>query len=342
MKKQIITTLVFTAIVATKSFGQWGNGTMNTQIQTTNGYVGIGTATPPAKLIIWDNNNVSDESQMIRLGMSSSYDYRIFRQKADGALRFDGNQPTSSSFRFSTSAAAYALSILNSGNVGIGTSSPTSHLHMVNSDLGAPGGSKVQWANFSGIAGQGNNDQLKIFHNRIATGGTNWNSSEIKIQRTVDASDMSFISFRSIDPTWGASAIVFGSGTTDHMKIDYSGRVAIGTQTMTGTHSNALLTVAGKMVAQSCYITLTGWADYVFANDYKVPNLYDVEAYYKANKHLPEIPSEKEIIEKGVDLAEMNKLLLKKIEEMTILMVKQQKSIDAQQKDIEVLKLNRK
>ncbi len=134
MKKQIITTLVFTSILATKSFGQWGNGTMNTQIQTTNGYVGIGTATPPAKLIIWDNNNVSDESQMIRLGMSSSYDYRIFRQKADGVLRFDGNQTTFSSFRFSTSAAAYALSILNSGNIGIGTSSPLYRAH-INGDL---------------------------------------------------------------------------------------------------------------------------------------------------------------------------------------------------------------
>lgn len=329
MKKQIITTLVLTTIITTKSFGQWGNGTMNTQIQTTNGYVGIGTATPPAKLIIWDNNNVSDESQMIRLGMSSSYDYRIFRQKADGALRFDGNQPTFSSFRFSTSATAYALSILNNGNVGIGTNSPTSHLHMVNSDLGTAGGSKVQWANFSGIAGTGNNDQLKIFHNRIATGGTNWNSSEIKIQRTVDASDMSFMSFRSTDPTWGASAIVFGSGTTDHMSINYLGQVAIGTLKMTGTHSDAKLSVDGKIVAKSCYITMTGWADYVFANDYKVPNLYDVEAYYKANKHLPEIPSEKEIIENGVDVADMNKLLLKKIEEMTILMVQQQKDIDA-------------
>ena len=69
--------------------------------------------------------------------------------------------------------------------------------------------------------------------------------------------------------------------------------------------------------------------DYVFAKDYKLPNLYDIEKYYIANKHLPEIPSEKEVLENGIDVAEMNKLLLKKIEEMTILMVKQQKDIDA-------------
>ncbi len=53
-----------------------------------------------------------------------------------------------------------------------------------------------------------------------------------------------------------------------------------------------------------------------------------VEKYYLANKHLPEIPSEKEVIENGIDLAEMNKLLLKKIEEMTIILVNQQKQID--------------
>ncbi len=82
------------------------------------------------------------------------------------------------------------------------------------------------------------------------------------------------------------------------------------------------------MVAKSCYIRINDWADYVFAKDYKVPNLYDIEKYYLANKHLPEIPNEKEIKENGIDVAEMNKLLLKKIEEMTILMVKQQRQID--------------
>ena len=89
-----------------------------------------------------------------------------------------------------------------------------------------------------------------------------------------------------------------------------------------------MLTIDGKMVAKSCYITISNWADYVFAKDYKLPNLYDIEKYYLANNHLPESPSEKEVIENGIDVAEMNKLLLKKIEELTILMVKQQKDID--------------
>lgn len=111
--------------------------------------------------------------------------------------------------------------------------------------------------------------------------------------------------------------------------IVHLGKTHIGPATQTGTHSDAMLTIDGKIVAKSCYIKTINWADYVFANDYKLPNLYEIEKYYLANKHLPEIPSEKEVIENGVDIVEMNKLLLKKIEEITILMVKQQKEIDA-------------
>ncbi len=111
--------------------------------------------------------------------------------------------------------------------------------------------------------------------------------------------------------------------------VGTGGKTIIGEETQTtGPHTNALLTVNGKIVSKSCYIRISDWADYVFAKDYKVPNLYDIEKYYLANKHLPEIPSEKEVIENGIDLAEMNKLLLKKIEEMTIILVNQQKQID--------------
>lgn len=113
-------------------------------------------------------------------------------------------------------------------------------------------------------------------------------------------------------------------------KVTGDGKTEIGEKTQNqGPHTNALLTVYGKMVATSCYIKIADWADYVFASDYKVPNLYDVEKYYKINKHLPEIPSEQEVKENGIDIGEMNKLLLKKIEEMTIILVQQQKDIDA-------------
>lgn len=73
--------------------------------------------------------------------------------------------------------------------------------------------------------------------------------------------------------------------------------------------------------------------DYVFEKDYKVMSLYETEAFYIKYKHLPEIPTAKEVEENNLDLGEMNKPLLKKIEEMTILMVEMKKEIDSLKKE---------
>ncbi|HXC04612.1 MAG TPA: hypothetical protein VNZ86_07650, partial [Bacteroidia bacterium] len=128
-------------------------------------------------------------------------------------------------------------------------------------------------------------------------------------------------------PLGGNVNICNGNGTSKGLVN--LGITHIGPQTQTtGPHTDAILTVSGKMVAQSCYIRMLDWADYVFASNYKLPNLMEVEKYYKLNSHLPEVPSEKEIKEKGVDVGEMNKVLLKKVEELTIYLVEQQKQID--------------
>jgi hypothetical protein len=135
----------------------------------------------------------------------------------------------------------------------------------------------------------------------------------------------------TLDPK--ASLDVRGSGY-------FSGKVQIGPQKqMSGIHTDALFTVFGKMVAKSCFITINNWADYVFNPDYSLPKLVDVEMFYKANRRLPEIPSEKEVVENGVDLAQMNKLLLMKIEELTLYLVEQQKQIENNKQDIKALQL---
>ncbi|MCC9073594.1 hypothetical protein LNQ49_18610 [Flavobacterium sp. F-65] len=74
--------------------------------------------------------------------------------------------------------------------------------------------------------------------------------------------------------------------------------------------------------------------DYVFADDYKLKSLQEVEEFIKQNSHLPEIPSAKEIEKNGLMLAEMNMSLLKKIEEMTLYMIEMKK-------EIEILKQNK-
>lgn len=83
------------------------------------------------------------------------------------------------------------------------------------------------------------------------------------------------------------------------------------------------------MVVKSCYVNTNSWADEVFETTYNLKSLLDVEKYYQENKHLSEIPSEKEVKENGVNTTEMIKLLLKKVEELTMYAVQQQKEIDA-------------
>jgi hypothetical protein len=116
---------------------------------------------------------------------------------------------------------------------------------------------------------------------------------------------------------------------------NYVSQVWIGRKPTTN-HTDFRFAVDGKIVAQSIYLTLNcGWADYVFASDYKLPKLEDVEAYYKTNKHLPEIPSSSEVEENGIDVAEMNKLLLKKVEELTIYVVEQKKELEKMKQEIQ-------
>jgi hypothetical protein len=93
-------------------------------------------------------------------------------------------------------------------------------------------------------------------------------------------------------------------------------------------NSNALLTVRGTI--RGCKVkanNLNGWCDYVFDKDYKLQSLSELEKYIKQNKHLPDMPTEKQVLENGIDLGEMNMKLLKKIEDLTLYIIEQNKRI---------------
>ncbi|WP_379963094.1 hypothetical protein [Epilithonimonas sp. UC225_85] len=80
-----------------------------------------------------------------------------------------------------------------------------------------------------------------------------------------------------------------------------------------------------------------GWADYVFYDDYKLRDLKSLETYINENKHLPEVPSTEEAIKNGIELKQMNILLLKKIEELTLYLLQQNKQLIDQNQRIEDL-----
>lgn len=110
------------------------------------------------------------------------------------------------------------------------------------------------------------------------------------------------------------------------------------------------LAVAGNMIAESVKVKLQGsWPDYVFSEDYKLPTLQETEKHIKENGHLEGIPSAKEVKADGIDLGEMNAKLLRKIEELTLYLIEQDKQlkeqnellnsrIELQQDEINILK----
>ncbi len=75
-------------------------------------------------------------------------------------------------------------------------------------------------------------------------------------------------------------------------------------------------------------VTLSGWSDFVFDESYRLPSLSELERYVKENRHLPDIPTESEVKQGGVDLGEMNALLLQKVEELTLYIIDLQKQIN--------------
>lgn len=81
----------------------------------------------------------------------------------------------------------------------------------------------------------------------------------------------------------------------------------------------------------------TSWCDYVFGKDYKLKDLKEVESYIEAQHHLPEVPSEKDVKDQGVYVSEMFKVHMKKIEELTLYLIEQNKRIEALAKDNERL-----
>lgn len=120
------------------------------------------------------------------------------------------------------------------------------------------------------------------------------------------------------------------TGTYQNRNAYFTANVGIGT-----TAPDEKLTVKGKIHAQEIKVDMLGALvpDYVFENNYKLKTLEEVENYIEENKHLPEIPSAQEIEKNGLMLAEMNLVLLKKMEEMTLYMIEQNKKINELEKE---------
>lgn len=117
-------------------------------------------------------------------------------------------------------------------------------------------------------------------------------------------------------------------------------RIAIATDEFP-TDTAYKLAVEGKVIAREFRATQApGWPDYVFDPSYALMDLQTLEQYIQTHKHLPDIPTAIEVANEGIELAAMNTLLLKKVEELTLYIIAQQKSLYNQDAEISSLEIS--
>lgn len=129
----------------------------------------------------------------------------------------------------------------------------------------------------------------------------------------------------------GGAPYLASQWTTVSSNINYTmGGVSIGTANLPTGYK---LAVGGKVISEEVVVQLqSSWPDYVFEKGYTLPTLEELQSYINAHKHLPGVPSTQEVKDNGVHVGEMNAILLKKIEEMTLYILDLKKEVDTLKK----------
>jgi hypothetical protein len=200
------------------------------------------------------------------------------------------------------------ITILNNGNVGIGTETPKAKLDVSGSILmpsGVNGGAYFKY-NYTTL---NTNSRSWILANDF------YHYGDFGIYQSINQTDDNLQNFAH----------------NYRFYISRDGNVGIGT-VETGGHK---LAVDGTIGAREIKVETTSWSDFVFEDTYQLRNLEEVESFIEENKHLPDIPSQKDVIENGIQLGEMDAKLLQKIEELMLYTIQQEKKIKKLQEIID-------
>lgn len=127
-----------------------------------------------------------------------------------------------------------------------------------------------------------------------------------------------------------------------YMFLADNGKIGMGVtpDQLTNASSGYRLHVKDGIITEKVKVELVAnWADFVFAPDYELRTLQEVECFIDENGHLPDIPSAEVVEEEGIDVAEMDARLLQKIEELTLYLIALKKENEQLSADMEALKL---
>ncbi|SHN07639.1 hypothetical protein [Mucilaginibacter sp. OK098] len=292
--------ILLTLVIATAFFNCFSQNTF-----PSSGNVGIGTTSPNTLLDVYNSANTS--TTILRIsGTAEAYgDYTGvllgaggLKGRGKGGMLFEPYGTTygfgSLNFAVNQSAgegdatlADVKMTISGSGNVGIGDINPAYKLS-VNARNNTSSATSLLHGQYYGIS---------------------------------VSSEQTAAPYYVLDVRGGTTSAGGSGNSLFYVRAD--GNIGMGT-----TSPDQKLTVNGTIHSTSVLVnTSIPTPDYVFESDYKLPTLSEIKTYTDKNHHLPDVPAAAEMEKNGINLGEMNITLLKKVEELTLYLIEQNKQL---------------
>ncbi len=324
-----------------------------------NGQVGIGTTIPVSELTI---NGSNPYLQMQNSGVNKG-----FLQLISNDVKLGTNSTNTTGNLVFQTKLLDRMMVDENGQVGIGTNSPSSiltinaanpilQLRNSNVDKGflqiVDDNIKIG-TNLSNTTGHfivrtNGADRFYVDENGNAGLGTNTEGGNLSLNGIYTSLALKTGGVNRLNiAAVGANPEIVGSGSgvlrirnnNDGIYMYSNGRISIGGGGAIAT--GYTISVEGKLIAtEVTSLPFGSWPDYVFANDYKLRPLVEVKKFIEKNKHLPNIPSAAQIEKEGIQLGDMSKRLMEKVEELTLYILQQQEQIDELKKLVQSQKKN--
>ncbi len=235
---------------------------------------------------------------------------------------------TDGSVQLQAGGRAESFSLLPNGNLGMGLLQPESKLHLAG-DESITLGNYEPTNGIKGISFTGYRDYVPNYFGASIEAVPEWACCGGFPQAGyagIKNVSLNFMMHANQD---------IGNSKYAAMSIRPNGFVGIGTVT-----PKEKLSVNGNIRSKEVKVEIENWPDFVFKKDYENMSLENLEAYISLNKHLPGVPSATKAQNDGISLGEMNKILLQKIEELTLHLIEKDKQVNKMQAgQIEQLKM---